>query len=359
MRVPPPRSRVTTGSLRMDRERTRSSSDAAGVAGKLHSAAFRHRSGAALRGWSDILRRSAQERELPRLWRRGSPLPMAPSWKRWTAFLERARPGRPGRADYADDVSGNYVPLDLEDEAHAVLRRSAAGSLMRKGDRVRREQMLALAGTQVIRLSDTRTSRWPTGQIAIDAQGVPYAFASSGSSGTRNHHAGLETAGGSLEIDSVVVSRGGRRFHCSVERRRSLLRDREVPGSLTRRRRSIIVRDGRESAGDRSGYPSLPKSLSRESRPVEAKNVGWVEFGDKRIRNVVRAVLRGPRRVSGGLGRHWRRARLEGFGDFLDMAGRNSSRSAAARTEESASDSRGSGASQGKGEKRPKERQVT
>lgn len=30
----------------------------------------------------------------------------------------------------------------------------------------------------------------------------------------------------------------------------------------------------------RSGYPSLPKSLSRESRPVEAKNVGWVEFCD-------------------------------------------------------------------------------
>ena len=31
---------------------------------------------------------------------------------------------------------------------------------------------------------------------------------------------------------------------------------------------------------DRSGYPSLPKSLSRESRPVEAKNVGWAEFCD-------------------------------------------------------------------------------
>src|SRR5260370_13989198 len=59
-------------------------------------------------------------------------------------------------------------------------------------------------------------------------------------------------------------------------------------GAAVSRSASFPIPGGPTRTVDRSGYPSLPKSPSRESRPVEAKNVGWVEFCDKDIRNVVR-----------------------------------------------------------------------
>jgi murein DD-endopeptidase MepM/ murein hydrolase activator NlpD len=75
-------------------------------------------------------------------------------------------------------VSGNYILLDLGDEAYAVYGHLQPGSLIVKnGDRVRRGQMLALVG-------NTGNSSEPHLHFhvadrprAIDAEGVPYAFA--------------------------------------------------------------------------------------------------------------------------------------------------------------------------------------
>lgn len=76
-------------------------------------------------------------------------------------------------------VSGNYILVDLGDAAYAVYAHLQPGSLrVRKGDRVRRGQLLA-------RVGNTGNSSEPHLHFhvsdrpsAIDAEGIPYAFAS-------------------------------------------------------------------------------------------------------------------------------------------------------------------------------------
>ena len=76
-------------------------------------------------------------------------------------------------------ISGNYILLELGDGEYAVYAHLQPGSLrVKKGDRVRRRQILALVG-------NTGNSSEPHLHFhiadrprAIDAEGVPYAFAS-------------------------------------------------------------------------------------------------------------------------------------------------------------------------------------
>jgi len=106
-------------------------------------------------------------------------------------------------------VSGNYILLDLGDEAYAVYAHLQPGSLaVKKGDRVRRGQMLALVG-------NTGNSSEPHLHFhvadrprAIDAEGVPYAFAAFWlEAASELVTPALKPLGGSLEIDSSGLAK--------------------------------------------------------------------------------------------------------------------------------------------------------
>jgi murein DD-endopeptidase len=101
-------------------------------------------------------------------------------------------------------VSGNYVLVDLGDHAYAVYAHLQPGSLtVKRGDRVRRGQTLALVG-------NTGNSSEPHLHFHIadrprpmDAEGIPYAFAAFGLEAAPELVTPmLKPVGGSLEIDA-------------------------------------------------------------------------------------------------------------------------------------------------------------
>lgn len=113
--------------------------------------------------------------------------------------------------------------IDLGDEAYAVYAHLQPGSpMVKNGDRVRRGQKLALVG-------NTGNSSEPHLHFhvadrprAIDAEGVPYAFAFFGlEAGPEVSTPALRAIGGSLEIDSSGLPRW-KAAPPSVERKRFL-----------------------------------------------------------------------------------------------------------------------------------------
>jgi murein DD-endopeptidase MepM/ murein hydrolase activator NlpD len=99
-------------------------------------------------------------------------------------------------------VSGNYILQDLGDAAYAVYAHLQPGSLrVRKGDRVRRGQVLALVGNTGNSSEPHLHFHIADRPSAIDAEGIPYAFASFALEAEPGVvTAALRPLGGSLEI---------------------------------------------------------------------------------------------------------------------------------------------------------------
>jgi murein DD-endopeptidase MepM/ murein hydrolase activator NlpD len=99
-------------------------------------------------------------------------------------------------------VSGNYILLDLGDAAYAVYAHLQPGSLkVRKGDRVRRGQLLALVGNTGNSSEPHLHFHIADRPSPIDAEGIPYAFASFAlEAEPQVVTSALRPLGGSLEI---------------------------------------------------------------------------------------------------------------------------------------------------------------
>ena len=155
-----------------------------------------------------------------------------------------------------------------------------------------------------------------------------------------------------IRLHSVPLS--GRLVGCHTAMRTGIEGDKPISLRLIRRQQDLRtphggIAHGCWGAGPYRGSQGRwrPRTLAGSSSVI------------KDIRNVVGGVLRGPRTVSGGLGRLLAANSSRGFWGSLRSGGGEQFPVRRETKPESASDSRGSGASQGKGEKRPEERQVT
>lgn len=106
-------------------------------------------------------------------------------------------------------VSGNYVLVDLGDDAYAVYGHLQPGSLtVKRGDRVRRGQTLALVGNTGNSSEPHLHFHMADRPRPIDAEGVPYAFAVFGLEAAPDLVTPtMKPVGGSLEIDSSSLAR--------------------------------------------------------------------------------------------------------------------------------------------------------
>jgi murein DD-endopeptidase len=106
-------------------------------------------------------------------------------------------------------VSGNYILVDMGDEAHAVYAHLQPGSLtVTKGDRVRRGQTLALVGNTGNSSEPHLHFHMADRPRPIDAEGIPYAFAVFGlEAAPELVTPAMKPVGGSLEIEPSSLAR--------------------------------------------------------------------------------------------------------------------------------------------------------
>ena len=106
-------------------------------------------------------------------------------------------------------VGGNLVTLDLGGHRYATYAHLQPGSLrVKKGDRVRRGQVLALVGNTGNSTEPHLHFQITDGPAAFDAEGLPYGFTSFGLQATSSDvTAAFRPAGNSIALEPGMIAK--------------------------------------------------------------------------------------------------------------------------------------------------------
>ena len=120
-------------------------------------------------------------------------------------------------------VGGNLVTQQVGENRYATYAHLQSGSLrVKKGDRIRRGQILALVGNTGNSTEPHLHFQITDGPAAFDAEGVPYGFAAFGLQATSSDvTAAFHPAGNSIALDPAMISKS--------RATRARVREKEMP----------------------------------------------------------------------------------------------------------------------------------